>query len=742
MKLRKNQRGVGHHFILPLLAILLVGAIGAYLTFQSRAALGDPPRYKKGLVDDGPYASRKGASAVRDYLKGGSSNQYAFAINEGQLYHTVLNVGVKELVNVKNNGATTYIAGSLESRIDNAIKWNKANPTKRLNVHIRFHVGDRAPDKWKELCGTVRMADPQFGVAADAPRWWVKKEGKYVYRELYANAMTVLAKAVKDINARDDIKNIIGTVNAPGAAPNYPEPMILYASSAGIRRALLGGGYTAAEHNSFMTWFPTAAAPFESVGVGVELAVNPYQNITADGKYLSSDTKMYKEVAQALIDTVGAENTVIANYSAREAYTRSGLNGAYPDMYSWMSSLAKASDPVWVGVQMARPHNVAMGNSDTNEQWDDVAKWAAAQGFHFAETTGPRAKSAAKPAPHGLANLWPKSYNDDSDDIQSMKDIRKAFMKNPRPSEGTTDDEPTTPPPTGTDPGYISIIWARTAWQAANGKGCTDTAGTRTLLQNAEDMKARGLFGVGGVVLSRTPDTGNPCFANYMTRSSWADMANLRDNYNWKFISQGMNYANMTKMTKDSDRYNESGATLPLLEAKGHNRSWGAFNYANNKQDSAAQKVVTKYFGFGRKYGGGQNTKAKVTKAPYIMNTNSVNGGRCHNPDLACYSMRVVNDRRSTSVELLANVLSPKRADQWGVVQFYRLVEGKRGAIGDNFAWDCTSTDWKNRWTSQPELFCRESFLEVMDKRTTSATVADPATVAEAWDRIPSERRS
>ena len=289
-------------------------------------------------------------------------------------------------------------------------------------------------------------------------------------------------------------------------------------------------------------------------------------------------------------------------------------------------------------------------------------------------------------------------------------------------------------------PGYITIIWGRTNWQAASGTDCANTGDgttgvTRTLEQNAQDLQVRGLYGVGGVVVNRTQEASRTCFNNYVIQPSWSDLAMLRDTYGWKFISQGMNYSNMTLMTTDTQRYNESGATLPIFELHGHTSAWGAFNYANNKQDLAAQKVVTKYFAFGRKYGTGTNTRATASAFPYIMNTNSVNGGRCSNPALPCYNMTVVNDRRTTSPMLLASILSPA-ADQWGVVQFYRLVDGKQGKIGDSFAWDCTSANWQDRWSSQPEIYCRSNFLLALDSRTTSAVVADPATVANSWGMV------
>lgn len=132
------------------------------------------------------------------------------------------------------------------------------------------------------------MKDGSFAVTADAPRWWAKDgESRDIYQKLYENAMTALAGAVNAINIDPLSVNIIGSVNAPGAAPNYPELMIIYAGDRtkrvlvdGVMTTVTGknenlrvGGFTADAHNRFMLWFPTMAKYFNNVAV--ELAVNP-----------------------------------------------------------------------------------------------------------------------------------------------------------------------------------------------------------------------------------------------------------------------------------------------------------------------------------------------------------------------------------------------------------------------------------------------------------------------------------
>lgn len=457
MTQQKNQAGFSHHFLLPLIAIVVVGAIGWWLTYGSRAAEISPAP-KQGWVDDGAYVSKNPAtnpSTVRNYNKIVDGKDYTFAVTKAGMRHTVLNVGVNELVNVNSTWPyeTTYKAGSIESRIKPVTDWNKAHPRQKVSVHLRFHVGKSAPQVWKDACGTVDMKDSSFGVSADAPRWWVKNDkGNYIYRQLYKNAMVELASAVSNVNAAEATKDVIGSVNAPGAAPNYPEPMIIYANDrtgrkkntagawvtvVGTNEKLRAAGFTAEEHNAFMLWFPTVAKHFKNVAV--ELAVNPYQNIKADGSLDGSTATMYKEVADALINTVQSR-AVIANYSAREAYFNPTLTtkNAYKSMYDWMVQVKKEKN-VWIGVQMARPPRVATTfppkvTSDNSEKWDDVAMWVADRGFNFVETTGPSVKLTSGGIPQtGKANIWPGSYNDDKDDVSSMQAIGKKLRSNTHP---------------------------------------------------------------------------------------------------------------------------------------------------------------------------------------------------------------------------------------------------------------------------------------------------------------------
>jgi len=375
-----------------------------------RRELPEPPlptatSFKQGWVDDGPLAAvyPKTTSAIRNP----NTAEYNWAYNTGGLRHSVLNVGLHELVNVTSGGATSYIANSIQSRIATVTSWNAANPTKKITVHLRIHVGERAPDTWDSLCGTVRIVDGEFGKDSFVPRWWVTQ-----YRTLYTNAMNALAPVIDNLD-------VIGTVNAPGGAPFYPEPCLFFLTDADNRSRLIVAGWSKTAHEAFQSWFPTTASAFTRVGV--EVALNPYQDMNDSGAPTAVNVTTYKNIANALMNTVG-KRTVLSNYSMRTNYMTG--SGNYQQMYAWMKT-QYTSRKAWFGVQMARPQNVAP-DSDTVQRWDDVAQWCADYGMHFAETTG-RGNGT------GLKNVWASSYNDDPGDVALFQSIGTALSSNAGP---------------------------------------------------------------------------------------------------------------------------------------------------------------------------------------------------------------------------------------------------------------------------------------------------------------------
>lgn len=297
---------------------------------------------------------------------------------------------------------------------------------------------------------------------------------------------------------------------------------------------------------------------------------------------------------------------------------------------------------------------------------------------------------------------------------------------------GTDSTPPTSAAPVG---GYVTFAWGRSLWA----HGCnpaTPAPGVRTLEQTAQDLKSAGLKGVGGVVVTRTSAT-RTCERG-VTNSTWADLTRLKNRYGWSFVSQSMTYARLATLSTDAQRYAETGATLPILARRGHAQAWGAFFYPDDSQDLAAQQMVAKYFAFGRLYvlEAAVNTKAAATTFPYTVLTYTPLGGRCADETLPCHRITVRNNRITHSPDEIAEALNPP-AGTWSVIQMFRIVEGKSGRLGQANAWDCTSPDWRKRWTGIPENYCRNSLLSALARRDSSATNVTFADMARLWGRTP-----
>src|SRR5262249_31476505 len=146
---------------------------------------------------------------------------------------------------------------------------------------------------------------------------------------------------------------------------------------------------------------------------------------------------------------------------------------------------------------------------------------------------------------------------------------------------------------------------------------------------------------------------------------------------------------------------------------------------------SLQANVVSTCFAYGRRYAQAPNVRSKMT-APWFANTDSVNGGSCNESGTACSNVGGAPRRYRSPVDLASRVAGVQ-PDRWVNLQFYRFVTGARGTPkGSGFRWDCTSSDWRQHWTSKTELYCYNDFLSVLDAVGAGVTVTDPATVATA----------
>jgi hypothetical protein len=231
-------------------------------------------------------------------------------------------------------------------------------------------------------------------------------------------------------------------------------------------------------------------------------------------------------------------------------------------------------------------------------------------------------------------------------------------------------------------------------------------------------------------------ETTRRCTSGFPVQyASWSDIASLRDLYGWKFVSAGTQYTDITVLSPQARRDMSCGS-LPAFENRGHTRAWGLFAYATDRSNDAVQRdVVSSCFAYGRKYGQGMSTRS-LLGPPWFQSTPSVNGGRCNNAALACYTMAVKGNARYTPLTTLVNLLRPG-PNQWNTIQLSRFVTGTQTSPSYPWTWDCSSSDWRNHWVGAVELYCWNDFLAAVDQRPAEVVVTDPATVAEAWSRLP-----
>lgn len=341
---------------------------------------------KTGWVEDGKTARPVGGA-------GASSIRLPphWARDRIPMKHVHLNVGLNELVTVGTT-TTTANAAAFASMIQPILDWNTVNPTQQYAVHIRLHIGERAPTQWMSRCGVIEVGDVDFNKRNNIPQWW---EAASPYRGLYVQAHTALAPMFESY---DCIKSINNTMSAYF----YPESFIFLkdddvdpdpdvTSTNGER--LLAAGFTAAKERAFKRWAAPILAPLYSRLI-IYLALNP---APMPGESVADEAFMW-EIADAHIDSLPTLRAGIENYSMRTSYMSGAAN--YQRMYEQMRLRRNRA---WVNIQLARAMNTGP-NPMTDTHIDELGDWCATKGFHSVETTGD------DPLDKGRANKWPDAY--------------------------------------------------------------------------------------------------------------------------------------------------------------------------------------------------------------------------------------------------------------------------------------------------------------------------------------------
>jgi hypothetical protein len=288
---------------------------------------------------------------------------------------------------------------------------------------------------------------------------------------------------------------------------------------------------------------------------------------------------------------------------------------------------------------------------------------------------------------------------------------------------------PPPPPPPNNKGAFLTLLFSRSAITAAD--ACTPVDNVARLdTVVAPELRSRGLVATGSVQTGVTAENARGCIHGRRSLSaSWSDLASLRDNFGWSFISHSRSFATNLASLSHAEQVAETCGTLDVLRAHGHNRADGMFAYPNNKWSVEVQvNVVSTCFAFGRQYGVGPTTRASATAFPHWQRTQGIGGGHCNDQSRPCFRLDTIIPYRSP--ERIAGQIASLSSGEWLTLQSYVLVTGHEPGL-----WDCTSPDWREHWTTDAERYCWNDYQKILNAIPSGVKVTDPKGVAVAWGR-------
>jgi hypothetical protein len=291
---------------------------------------------------------------------------------------------------------------------------------------------------------------------------------------------------------------------------------------------------------------------------------------------------------------------------------------------------------------------------------------------------------------------------------------------------------------TSTSSAYLSVVFGRSLY-AKGVPSCANPvvpAGMMTIDQSVQALWGMGIHVTAAVVPDRTLDSGTKCF-NHDLYSNWPELSTLASTYGLTVISATQSYANLPLLTQ-AQQFQQTCGSLTSLIAHGYHRAWGMLAYPNNQYTTTIQsQVVQNCFAFGRTYVHPYAKTSTLTNyqstmaAPWLQVTVDVGGGRCRDTTQSCSTLPINQYASPIKLATLVNVA----AGNWTALQFYSFVTGKN--LTGFTQWDCTNSDWQKHWTNKFEVYCWNDLVYALSHKPSSVISADPATVAEAWGRIP-----
>jgi hypothetical protein len=300
---------------------------------------------------------------------------------------------------------------------------------------------------------------------------------------------------------------------------------------------------------------------------------------------------------------------------------------------------------------------------------------------------------------------------------------------------------------TSAPPGFLTLMIGRALYSKATSR-CQTPTGMLNLDQVVSQVYAGNILNApatrpgitltANVIPDRTRATTTKCVKQNLY-PSWSDLSSLSRNYGLAVVSASQSYSNMITLTQQQ-QVQQSCGSLSSFISNGFHRAWGLFAYPNNQYSTSIQSsVVDNCFAFGRSYvkpgsASAVTNQQSTIAAPWFQKTVNIGGGRCHLSGQPCATYHSSTLGLYASPITLA-AMTNVAPGNWTAMQTYTFVTGSSTSGG--ILWDCTEPDWHAHWASLYEVYCWNDYLYALSKIPSTVVITDPATVAEAWGRIP-----
>ncbi len=246
---------------------------------------------------------------------------------------------------------------------------NSRQPDLGLTVKLRIYAGRGAPDWAKSLGGDpIDIVEPVDDVASTIGRFWTP-DLKLAYGEL----MTKLAE-------RYDHVPELREVTVSGCMTTYAEPLLRGAASDFTRSQLLAAGFNVADDHACQRGAIDAHQVWSTTHSS--LAVNPYQQINADGSW-RVDEQFTEDLLDYCVTSLGARCTM-ENNSIRDANLGSDYRAMYAHMQAsgapitFQTAVLRKVGSLCATLDWARSvgaEAVELPTSEPNEESDNYARF-------------------------------------------------------------------------------------------------------------------------------------------------------------------------------------------------------------------------------------------------------------------------------------------------------------------------------------------------------------------------------